>query len=698
MSSQPGISGSRASYSALAYLLSFGIALAVPLVLLLGALLYRSALAERDRLEQRVLQVLDDLAGDIDRDLDRHLTLLGTLATSESLKNEDWPAFYKQAQASLQGRAYLILIDATGRQLVNTYVPYGEQPTMTGDPETLRRMAESKAPVVSNLFTSLVVKKPVFNVSIPVLSDGRLRYVMSLGLLPDDLVSLLAGQKLAPDWVSVVWDANGTILARSRDHARHVGRPEPEHMREKDREAVVRTTNLDGQDVLHATRRSAVSSWGIGVNIPYRVISEDLRSSLLLWGAAGVVAIAIALGLSWFIARQITASLSIASEAAIAFGHGQPFRITGSRLKEAEAFLTTLDRAHRELEERSSAVQRAEEQFRLAVEAAPNGMILATTDGRIVSVNRHAERLLGYGREELIGEKVETLVPDQFRAEHPVHRTRYALDPVTRSMGSGRDVFARCKDGSTIPVEIGLSAVTTSQGVMILAAMVDISDRKKAEQSQRLVIGELKHRTRNLLAIVQTIAGRSIDEARTLDEAKLVLTGRIRALASAYAMLADARWERVELRKIIERQIADLSPRISISGCDIFIVPSAAQQFAMIVHELGTNALKYGSLSMPQGSVSIEGRTGEDGSFHFSWREVGGPILVSAPVRKGFGSVILLDAAQHFAESVNAEHLPSGLIYSLRLRLSTIEAGPAPDAGRERQRAADRQGLTATQR
>jgi hypothetical protein len=344
-----GTSIGTASYTTLTYLSLFGLAITVPLLLLLGALLLQSVSAQREQLERRVLQVLDALVNDIDRDLDRDITILRTLATSQALTTEDWQAFYDQAKASLQGRAYLILSDANGRQRVNTYVPYGEQPAMTGDPETVRRMSQIKAPVVSNLFTSLVVKKPVFNVSIPVLRDGELRFVMSLGMLPDDLVSLLAAQKLGSEWVTMIWDANGVILARSRDNERYLGTVLPRNMREQDRQAIVRTANLDGTEVLHATARPRTSGWGVGVNVPYSLISEQIRRSLLLWVAAAVLAITIALALGLRFARQITTSLAVASEASIAFGHGKMFSITGSRLKEADAFLTTLKTAQQEL-------------------------------------------------------------------------------------------------------------------------------------------------------------------------------------------------------------------------------------------------------------------------------------------------------------------------------------------------------------
>jgi hypothetical protein len=263
-----------ASFKAFTYLTLFGFATTIPLLVLVGALLFQSTSVQHEQLEARVLQVLDALATGIDRDLDRDITILRTLATSQAVTSTDWPTFYNQAKAGLQGRAYLVLIDATGRQLVNTYLPYGQQPPMTGDMETVRRILDTKAPVVSNLFTSLAVKKPVFNVSIPILQGNEVRYIMSLGLLPEDLLVLLKSQNLDSKWVTLIWDAKGVILARSRDNSRYVGTPLPQNMREKTQASVSRTTNLDGQDVMHAAVLSQVSGWGVGVNIPYSLVSN----------------------------------------------------------------------------------------------------------------------------------------------------------------------------------------------------------------------------------------------------------------------------------------------------------------------------------------------------------------------------------------------------------------------------------------
>lgn len=130
--------------------------------------------------------------------------------------------------------------------------------------------------------------------------------------------------------------------------------------------------------------------------------------------------------------------------------------------------------------------RRAEERFRLAVEAAPSGMIMADSEGRIILLNAYTEKLFGYGRDELTGQKLEMLVPERFRGKHSGLRAGYITQPTIRPMGVGRDLFALRKDGSEFPVEIGLSPIATDQGTMVLAAIVDITERKQSEEARKL--------------------------------------------------------------------------------------------------------------------------------------------------------------------------------------------------------------------
>jgi PAS domain S-box-containing protein len=130
--------------------------------------------------------------------------------------------------------------------------------------------------------------------------------------------------------------------------------------------------------------------------------------------------------------------------------------------------------------------RRAEERFRLVVEAAPSGMIMADSEGRIILLNAYTEKLFGYGRDELTRQKLEMLVPERFRGKHSGLRAGYITQPTIRPMGVGRDLFALRKDGSEFPVEIGLSPIDTDQGTMVLAAIVDITERKQSEQAGKL--------------------------------------------------------------------------------------------------------------------------------------------------------------------------------------------------------------------
>lgn len=129
--------------------------------------------------------------------------------------------------------------------------------------------------------------------------------------------------------------------------------------------------------------------------------------------------------------------------------------------------------------------KQAEEKFRLAVEASPSGILLVNDRGEIVLVNSQIEKLFGYDRGELIGRSVEILVPERLAGQHPEHRAKFFAAPTARAMGAGRELFARRKDGSEFPVEIGLNPIQTLEGILVLAAVVDISARIAAEEEAR---------------------------------------------------------------------------------------------------------------------------------------------------------------------------------------------------------------------
>jgi PAS domain S-box-containing protein len=151
------------------------------------------------------------------------------------------------------------------------------------------------------------------------------------------------------------------------------------------------------------------------------------------------------------------------------------------QIRERDAAVLALDRERQRRIE--SETRLAEEKFRLAVEACPNGMVMVDAAGRIVMANAAIERMFGYPRQELIGQSIDILVPRRAASAHPQLRSDFIADPSSRAMGVGRDLSGLRKDGSEMAVEVGLTPIETRDGLMVLGVIVDISERKAAEQA-----------------------------------------------------------------------------------------------------------------------------------------------------------------------------------------------------------------------
>lgn len=285
-------------------------------------------------------------------------------------------------------------------------------------------------------------------------------------------------------------------------------------------------------------------------------------------------------------------------------------------------------------------VMAQEHNVRVLIESSPNGIVVIDEQGKIKLVNAGTEKLFGYRRSELLGKSIEVLVPEPRAAMHRALRKSFLQKPEARPMGAGRDLSARRKDGSEFPVEIGLNPVSHNGRTGVLATVIDISERMRAQEDQQLLLRELQHRTQNLLAVVQSIAARSLVEGKALAEARDALMARLRALGRTHTMLAMTAWDGAPLGDILKREFDGFSDNITITGCNMVVNARAAQQFALIIHELATNAAKHGALSVSGGRVAVEGiidRSDGEERFLFRWKESGGP-PVTAPSQKGFGT------------------------------------------------------------
>ena len=320
--------------------------------------------------------------------------------------------------------------------------------------------------------------------------------------------------------------------------------------------------------------------------------------------------------------------------------------------------------------------KRAEEigqQFAAIVESSDDAILSKNLDGIITSWNPGAERLFGYKAEEMIGKSVTLLFPADRYNEEP--------EIIARIRRGERvdhyETVRMRKDGSLIDISLTVSPVKDAHGKVIGASKIarDITERKQAQARQEVLTRELHHRTKNIFAVVQAVVLRSFAGKQTVEDAKKTVVKRLQSLANTHALLVDKQWHGADIAEVVRTEMSPYTDRVSIDGPSVILTAQAAQNFALALHELATNAAKYGALSTQDGQVSISWSVSESdarGRFTFNWQEQGGPTVVP-PTAKGFGRVVLEQVmAEFFDPPPRIEFSPTGVSYGLSGSLVAI--------------------------
>jgi PAS domain S-box-containing protein len=271
--------------------------------------------------------------------------------------------------------------------------------------------------------------------------------------------------------------------------------------------------------------------------------------------------------------------------------------------------------------------RRHEERFRRVAESAPSAMVMVDPAGHITLVNAQAERMFGHARDALLGQSVELLVPDRFRDHHPRERDGFLAEPRARAMGAGRDLFAKRADGSEFPVEIGLNPLDTDEGPMVLAAIVDITERKQAEEliraslhEKEVLLQEVYHRVKNNLQVLVSLI--SLQERALSDpaarDALRQSANRVKAMSLVHEMLyRSERLSNLDLGRYLAALVEHLMDTYDARGSGIVVDTQieaievrleVAIPLGLVINELVTNCLKHAFKERAEGRVSLRAR------------------------------------------------------------------------------------------
>jgi PAS domain S-box-containing protein len=678
------------SWSVRAYLIALACCCTLPIAVVAGffALHLVQDAVERERTDFNSRLYL--LREAVDRRIEATIRVLQSLATSPALRSGDFDGFRQSAAETARSLGVLVIVlsDDTGRQLVNTRVTPGAAIPPRAHLEAQQRVLATGEPQVSDLYPASVDRRPVISIEVPVRIDGGIRYVLSTGIEPRYLSALL-DDYVPDDIIGSIVDRNGILIARQpvREDADLIGKPTIPEVRARlgqPQAFWIEAMSRDGVPTFTSFLRSRTSDWTINLAIPRSRIDAPLRHAALIIFGIAAAGLMLGLSLARIVAGRLSRNAALVERAASRIGSERQVVAIPTRVREYDsalgAFAVASDKIKRRADERDraeAALRESETRWRSIAETLPNLVWTDLPDGQCDWLSSQWGTYTGIPVQELLGFNWLN------RVIHP--------DDRERTLACWR---AACEDRGDYDLEYrirrhdGQYRWFKTRGVPLRDAAgtivywfgtcTDIEDIRSAERREQVLMQEVNHRAKNMLALVQAIARKTAfsnpQDFITRFEA------RLSALAANQDLLVRSGWKDVPLDSLIRAQLshfADVMDRqITLSGPPVRIKAAAAQSLGIILHELSTNAAKYGALAAPTGRVTldwdIQPRNGGEPEFHMRWAEHD-VADVQPPTKRGFGSTVLEGFARMSLKAdARMDFAAGGLVWDLRCALGEV--------------------------
>ena len=506
----------------------------------------RAVIVNQSQVSVRALMVT------FDRELTNVKTALTVLATFPPLLGNDLASAERQARELLNDDSFsnIVLVDASGQQLFNTSLPFGDALPKSNFSDQIAKVLETGQPNISNLRLGAVLRTPVISVAVPVVGPQVSRVLLGI-VRPERMQKILDAARLPSDRIAVLFDASNAIVARTHVPEKFIGlqvAPGLARAIEVSRDGWILTTTLEGISVYSMFTRSQLTKWGVAVGVPSEVITSEVWRFAWLLLSLTVVLLCMSLGLAWLMGGRIADAIGALRSAAHSLGTGQAVSVPKQVVKEVNEVGYEMVRAADALSSASLALTASEKRMRGILDSAMDAIVTVDDLQTIVLFNPAAAAMYGCSVESAIGCPMTRFIPERFHEQYlsyAGHRLVGGEGP--RDVGKPKLAFGLRQDGQEFPLEVTYSRVVESGMSLRTLIIRDITTRVRVyealersntdlQQFAFVASHDLKTPLRSISGFVQMLEKNYADR---LDDKAIYLISRTAQAAKRLEQLTD---------------------------------------------------------------------------------------------------------------------------------------------------------------